>query len=449
MLRSLTLIRAKIAIFAASVLFGGVAWIAADIVSSMRTVYNAPDFQLKSIEFNDAKFDGEFTLFAETEKPVDLGFVKEGDLFLLSQNGTIVKSSAIGGKQRRVSEYFTIETENFLESGGCTAIAFHPDFSTKHTRGYGKFFVALTEKKGAGKTFEQVDGETYQEVIYEFSTDDHLAANFKGTRREILRVSNLPDVTGTVITDLTFDHKGHLYVGVADSSDTSRSRASDLFSVYGKVLRIDPLIDSKTKAPYRIPSSNPFFLVKNSLPELWSYGLRNPHTVAYDPFREWVCISDTGLDMLEEINVSHFGAEFFGWNLSEGSFYYPPARMNQVGEEIFSPQIEYARSSKIGKNVGGMIYRGERFPFLDGKAVFADDSGQILVAEVTPSQSTTRLSVLKPFGNMKGAVKSLKTGPEGEIFVFCEDGKVFELDKSRALLQHVHFHRALFASVSW
>lgn len=449
MFRNLILNGAKIAIFLLSVLFGAVLHTGINVYDALATVNETPEPVIGDVVINDAKFDGEFKLFAVTENPVDLGFDKDGTIYFLGETGAIVKSTFDEEKRRQLSSFYTIETANFLPGTGCSAIAFHPDFSTKHSRGYGKFFVALAESKGSGAAFEKVDGEKHQEVIYEFTATDHLSGDFTGSNREVIRISGLPDVEGNVIKDLTFDHRGLLYVGICDSPETQNSKASNLQSVYGKVLRIDPLRDETLSRPYRIPGSNPFFLVKNSLSELWSYGLRDPHTVSYDPFREWVCISDTGQDMLEEINVSHFGAEFFGWNLSEGSFFYPPAGKHVVGDEISSPQIEYARSSIVGRNVGGVIYRGERFPYLDGKAIFVDEGGQLLTAEVAPEKHTKKLNILKPFGEIKGEVKSMKSGPDGELFVLCENGKIFELSKTRPMLRHQRRHSAMLAKLSW
>jgi hypothetical protein len=455
MLRSIRISFAKIVIFGSSIIFGGVAYLAANLAADLATdlaiVFNisgkGDDNPIGNVQLTNTKFDGAFKLYAVTEKPVDLGYDENGSLYFLSQTGEIVKSTFDLGNRRQLCKFFNVASQNFLEEAGCSAIAFHPDFANQHTRGYGKFFVSVAEKIGAGQSFEDVDIEHHQEVIYEFTSSDHYSNEFTGKRREVLRLSGLPNIKGSVITDLTFDHRGLLYIGVADSFETDKSKASDLESVYGKVLRIDPLFDVERNTPYRVPRSNPFYLVKNSLSELWSYGLRNPHTVTYDPFREWVCISDTGKDLLEEFNVSHFGAEFFGWNLSEGSYFYPPSQKHAVSEEITSPQIEYARGGSVGRNVGGMIYRGERFPFLDGKAIFADETGQLLVGEVTPNRNTRKLDVLKANGEIKGAVKSMKVGPSGELFVFCEDGKIFELEKARPMMRHYYTRRPMVAMV--
>jgi len=448
MIRKSRISAVKVVIVIVSMLLGAGGYTGFQIVSAFS---NHAEEEVRSkvgaIELNKTIFDGEFQLVAQTEKPVDLGFDSSGGLYFLSQSGRIIKSITDSEQNRVLIPYHDLETKNFSKSAGCEVMAFHPDFSVEQSRGCGKFYVVVSEQKGSGKLFEPIEGETHQEVLYEFSARDHRTNRFEGTSRELLRIGGMEGVNGVAITELTFDPQGFLYIGVSDSQDPKKSQASELDSIYGKVLRIDPLIEKGAVAPYRIPVNNPFQLVKSSLPELWSYGLRNPHSVSFDPFRDWVCVSDSGVDMLEEINISSEGAEFFGWNLSEGSYFYPPVEGDRVGDGIVFPQIEYARGQKVGKNVGGIIYRGERFPSLDGKVVFMDESGQLISAEIDPKKRVKRLAILKAGGELVGGVRSLKTGPDGEIFVLCEDGKILELGKARPMQTHQYSHIAMLASI--
>ena len=434
----------KIALFLISAIFGAIVYILGASLFTRALVDPNLSLQIGSIELEPTGFDGELKLYAVAHQPVDLGFDGSGALYLLNQTGSIVKK---GINQAEHSKFHQVERPNFIPAAGCSAVAFHPDFLNKKNRGFGKFYLALAEKKGSGKTAFRCEEPDHQEVVVEFTTRDPLASRFEGSIREVLRIDVPAKLDGNALTDLTFDHRGLLYIGIADSLAPEKSSASNLESIHGKVLRINPLEDNQKKRPYGVPRSNPFFLVSNSLPELWSYGLRKPHSVSYDPFREWICISDTGQDLLEEINVSAFGAEFFGWNLSEGSYFYPLSDIHATGEGIVSPQIEYARGRGVGKNVGSVIYRGERFPYLDGKAVFADETGRLLAATVEPDKTTNKLHILKPGGDLTGNVISLKEGPSGELFFFCDTGEIFELSKARRAQAGGLSTRALLARV--
>lgn len=373
---------------------------------------------------------GELNLFAVTEKPVDLGFDSRGFFYFLNQNGEIIQCIRSEETETQLmTKFYRMQNSKFLEDKGCSAIAFHPDYLVHGTQGYGKFYLACAEKKDSGLSFEEVENETHQEVIYELTNTNMEAERFSGPKREVMRLSVVKGARESILTDLTFDQRGFLYIGVTDTPD--KSRAADVGSLYGKVLRIDPLEDAINEEPYTIPRSNPFYYVKDSLPELWSYGLHNPHTINHDSFHNWICISDTGKEMYEEINLSNAGAEFFGWDLAEGSFFTPASNRQPVTEGVTTPQVEYSRETVLGRNIGGIIYRGERFPQLDGKTIFADEDGRLMTAQMTPGKKVRHINLLiKSSEGGRVKAKSLKEGPSGEMYMLCDTGEIYELQKS-------------------
>lgn len=386
------------------------------------------------------RFHGEFHLVAIAANPVDLSFTRGRTVYLLNRDGTVMEKVLSDIDCRKLALFRDVKTAQFLEEKGCSAIAFHPDFSKAESGGFGKFYVSLAEKAGGiPPTFDDLKNEGHQEVIYEVTRQSNIE------HREVLRLDVPGGIQSPLITDLSFDRHGHLYIGVAHLMASKNSRATDISSIYGKVLRIDPLPDSEKQRPYRIPESNPFVFLDSSYHEIWAYGLRNPHSVSYDPFRDCICISDTGADYFEELNISTLGAEFFGWDLAEGSFLYPPDELRSAGVEIDLPSIQYARSERLGRNVGGLIYRRERFPHLEGKVIFADESGTILSGPIARNEPTSRVEVLLSREKTGRAAKKLVSGPGGEVFLIAEEGKVFELNKSRPIVESEHRKRAMVA----
>lgn len=386
------------------------------------------------------RFHGELHLVAVANDPVDLSFTKGRTVYLLNRDGTVMEKALSDRDCRKLTLFRDVRTEPFLEEYGCSAIAFHPDFSREETAGFGKFYVALAEEKeGDASTFDDLEKASHQEVIYEMTRQSHLE------HREVLRIDVPGGTRSPLITDLSFDRHGHLYIGVSDLIGCRNSRATDISSIYGKVLRVDPLPDAERQSPYRIPESNPFVFLENSYHEIWSYGLRQPHSVSYDPFRDCVCISDTGADSFEELNISNLGAEFFGWNLAEGSFLYPPEELRSAGVEVDLPSVEYARSVRLGKIVGGLIYRGQRFPHLEGKLVFAEESGMLLSASIKRNEPTSRMEVLLSREKTGRPARRMVSGPGGEVFLFGEDGRVFELNKSRPIVESDYRKGAMVA----
>ena len=403
-----------LAIFLCSMLMGGVSYLGA-----VTLIHNSGPLSVPSL-FSDKKaLTGEMELFAVTKKPVDLSFDKNGTIYLLDHSGQIIRCTTNEESDtQQLSKFFDVGTRS-------SALAFHPDYLIQYTPGYGKIYISCAEVAGTGTAFEPLKNEQHQEVIYELSNLDPEGIAFAGDIREVLRVS-AEQSHDRVITDLTFDNVGHLYIGITDT--VSESRAADLGSIYGKVLRIDPTEDKENGGAYSIPDRNPFFYVSSSLKELWSYGLRDPHSICHDPFQGTICISDTGEEMFEEINFSQGGAEFFGWNIAEGSFFVPAIEGQPVSEGVITPKVEYSRHNGLGRNVGGIIYRGERFPHLDGKSIFADESGRLMISDAGLNKHASKISLL--LEGLDGVkVNSLKQGPSGEMFLLCDSGEIYELTK--------------------
>ncbi len=91
-------------------------------------------------------------------------------------------------------------------------------------------------------------------------------------------------------------------------------------TVLGKVLRID--VD-KAK-PYSIPADNPFLQEPQTLPEIYSYGVRNPWRCSIDRgAREdgygkgRIFCGDVGQNAFEEIDIIVKGGNY-GWRGREG-----------------------------------------------------------------------------------------------------------------------------------
>ena len=72
---------------------------------------------------------------------------------------------------------------------------------------------------------------------------------------------------------IAFDDRGYLFLSIGDRGQ--RDKAQDKSNHNGTILRLH--------ADGRVPADNPFVSDKKSLPEIWSYGHRNPQGLAFDP----------------------------------------------------------------------------------------------------------------------------------------------------------------------
>ena len=106
------------------------------------------------------------------------------------------------------------------------------------------------------------------------------AVDDSGARATLLAVDQpFPNHNGGLVL---FGPDGKLYIGLGDGGgggDPERN-GLDLWTLLGKILRIDPAPDGSS--PYTIPADNPFVDEPGARPEIYSYGLRNPWRFSFD-----------------------------------------------------------------------------------------------------------------------------------------------------------------------
>ncbi len=139
----------------------------------------------------------------------------------------------------------------------------------------------------------------------ELSRDDEHIKNVT----TILRVTPSLPQTAHYGCRLLFDKEGYLYVTLGERFFyPTRGEAQSLFSDMGKILRITT--DGKP-AP-----GNPFDRAQEDedhpLPEVWTYGHRNPQGLAIDPVSGALWESEHGPNGGDEINLIEAGKNY-GW----------------------------------------------------------------------------------------------------------------------------------------
>lgn len=156
----------------------------------------------------------------------------------------------------------------------------------------------------------------------------------------LMDLSNLGDNRNHNGGALQFGFDGKLYVAVGDAG--GGLNAQNLDRVFGKILRLNP--DGTA------PADNPFAESTAIRKYFWSYGLRNPFTLALHPQTGKLFINDVGLKDFEEINDGSTGGKNYGWPDVEG-FGTDPAFENPV----------FAYGHGIGNGVGCAITGGTFF----------------------------------------------------------------------------------------
>lgn len=330
-----------------------------------------------------------------------------------------------------------INVSGMISTGGergLLGMEFAPDYTTS-----GNVYFNFTDP--AGST---------QIARFTRNSSNPLIADIS-SRYDILNISQpFSNHNGGTIR---FGEDGYLYIGMGDggSGYDPGNRAQDKNSLLGKMLRIDPSKDDFPGDPlknYGIPPNNPFLdgWPTNALPEIWSFGLRNPWKWTFDKTSRGgtgaMIIADVGQVSWEEIDYEPMGrgARNYGWSAREG-LHGVPVAIKPVGYlPLQNPIFEYGRS--VGKSItGGYVYRGSVLgPTYYGRYFFADfvDSklwslGLIINGSGEASAGTfiEHTSELGGSANLAN-VSSIDIDSAGELYVVSYGGgKILKIVKQQ------------------
>ena len=151
-------------------------------------------------------------------------------------------------------------------------------------------------------------------------------------------------------SDLAFDDQGYLYITSGERG--SRPMIQDLTNHLGKIIRL--------RDTGAVPNDNPFIDVAGALPEIYTYGHRNPQGIAVDRKTGTLWSVEHGPRGGDELNRIEAGKNY-GWPvITYGEEY----RGGKIGEGTHKDGMEqpvYYYLPSIATS-GMAIYHGEAFP---------------------------------------------------------------------------------------
>lgn len=299
--------------------------------------------------------------------PIDADFMPDGGL-LVAEKGV---GAGIDGEsavrlvrdgELQIAPVLILSTNTFGDSG-ILGLVIDPNFAAN-----GYFYVWY----GTGKDALAWSGAT----VYRLSrfTFDPLSETADPASELIL----IDGVTAGPYHNgggMAFHANGLLYLATGDGTVPELSQ--DLASLNGKLLRILP-----TETGYAVPGSNPFVGNPEVPDEIFAYGLRNPHRIAFRSSDGQVYAADVGETKWEEINVISNGANF-GWPVREGPCPIGQVTPCQPAPPGFTDPVLYYRhiSPEIGAAVSAVaFYVGSAFPAQYWNNVFFADINQQFIA---------------------------------------------------------------------
>jgi aldose sugar dehydrogenase len=219
---------------------------------------------------------------------------------------------------------------------------------------------------------------------------------------------------------IAFDDASHVFFTVGDRGH--RPNGQDLSTHAGSVLRLN--LDGS------VPTDNPFVgnpLLDNheALPEIWSYGHRNPQGLIYDQKNQRLWLNEHGPRGGDEINLVIKGRNY-GWpTVSHGKEYWNPL---PVGEAKSKPDMEDPKKIYIPSIAPGslLLYTGNAFPDWQG-SLFSGALKLTHLNRITVEDNGNIAGEERLLSSLNERIRNVVQGPEGWIYIATDSGKILRI----------------------
>jgi aldose sugar dehydrogenase len=204
---------------------------------------------------------------------------------------------------------------------------------------------------------------------------------------------------------------GTLLVTIGERGD--RPAAQDRSTHNGSIIRVN--------RDGSIPDDNPFVDMPDVLPEIWSYGHRNPQGAGLDlDGRLWV--SEHGAKGGDEVNRITKGTNY-GWPVISYGEHYSGAKIGEGTSKEGMAQPEFYWDPSIAP-AGLVVYSGAQFPEWEGD-IFVGSLKFDYIARLSgdPLEEVQQIKTAET-----ARVRDVVEGPEGAIWFISEgNGTVYRI----------------------
>lgn len=343
----------------------------------------------------------EAILFAEgLQSPWGIAVLPDGRLLITEKEGTLRLIDNSGVLSQPITGLPAVDSNG---QGGALGIALDPDFSTnrivywafsKPEKNGNQTVLAKGRLSDDEKTIENVT------VIYEANPIYNGKLHYGGR--------------------LLFDKEGNILLTVGERSDLeTREKAQDLNAAIGKIVRL-----TKDGKP---ASGNPFINKENALPEIYSYGHRNPQGLALHPETGTLYSSEFGPRGGDELNKIEAGKNY-GWPIITYGIEYS-------GKEIGTPPIQQQEGLEqpvyywdpVLSPSGMTFYSAEAIPEWKNNLFIAGLSSTHIARLILDKDKVIGEERLLSKEGQR--FRDIVQGNNGELYTITDGGRVYKIAK--------------------
>ena len=366
------------------VALGGLVGLAAFIAVSARAqVYESAQHDFRLV-----------TVAEDLQHPWSLAFTPDGDTLITERPGRL--------RIIRDGRLLPLHVEGVPEvravnQGGIQEIALHPDFENNRI-----VYVSYSKPDGSRGTTALIRARFENDKLNDVE--------------EIFEANAWNERGGHFGAKIAFDEDGYLFMSVGDrqsppTGDLENHPAQDTSTHFGTIIR---LMDDGS-----VPEDNPFVGRSDVLPEIWSYGHRNPQGLAFHPETGELWATEHGPQGGDELNLIQPGRNY-GWPVIGYGVNYRtgiPIHAGVEREGMEQPKTFWKPS--IGAS-GLMIYDGDAFPEWRGD-IFAGGLAAVHRRLSRISTEDGRVMTRESLLHGELRIRDVRQGPDGFIYLAVDN----------------------------
>jgi glucose/arabinose dehydrogenase len=339
------------------------------------------------------------------KNPWSMAWLPNGDMLVTERVGTL---RIIRDGKLLPEPVAGVPAVRAVSQGGMQEVAVHPNYAQN-----GYIYLSYAKPRNDNK-----EGTT---ALMRAKLENNRLVDAK----EIFEAKAWNDAPGHFGARIAFDGRGHLFMSVGDrmaglfprrpdggmDPDVANHPAQKLDNHQGKILRLN---EDGT-----VPSDNPFVGRAGALPEIYSYGHRNPQGLAYDTATNTLWETEHGPQGGDELNVIEAGKNY-GWPvIGYGANYTLGTEIHQARnkEGMEQPKAFFVPSIGIS---GLMIYTGDEFPNWKGNLFVGGMAGnyrQLVRFAVNGKVVTNR----EPLLVREYRIRDVRQGPDGFVYIATDN----------------------------
>jgi aldose sugar dehydrogenase len=330
------------------------------------------------------------------DHPWSLAFLPDGDMLVTERTGKL-KHVDQNGKVTLVFDFTSGDPHPKVHFGdgmqaGLFDVVLHPQFDTN-----GLVYISYAAEMGEENTlllmqfkYQNAAGPELLEGKQIFAASPtRVQGNHYGAR-----IQFLPD--------------GTLLMPIGDAFHF-REKAQTLDTHFGKIVRLN---DDGS-----VPADNPFVDQEGALPEIWSYGHRNPQGIILAADGR-VFAHEHGPAGGDEINEIKAGQNY-GWPTVSYGLDYSGGRISPF-EALDGTQQSLVHFTPSIAPSGFAQYAGEAFPDWQGD-LFLSALVLTHVRHVEMEADGSLGKQAELFGELGARFRDVRTGPDGYLYLLTEE----------------------------